>query len=311
MPNQNPMEFAARVGDPIQHTKTFIWGVIGGIAAGLLVAAVIVFPPTALLEAAGFACAGAGGLGALATWGSVSAVAAGVSFGKTLGEDSGSHFNYIAGDIKEGSPTIAIGRGQPRAARMSSTLRCHDGNKVATGSICVFYDKPLWNASRKMLDYTDCGGQIEDGCHTVNVGGESIARPGAKIKEKASLTYRLIFLGIDALGTYGSFAASPLRWASMADKFVSGGKILSAVTKTYKATSDNITALPYAKEVDAIGGLAAKGPGFARDLGTLRSANDVAKNAKLLSDLGGGGAKLGSYTNPSAPHIPSYGGGHP
>ena len=77
-------------------------------------------------------------------------------------------------------------------------------------------------------------------------------------------------------------------------------------TKSYKVASDLGAPLPYAKEVDAIGGLAAKGPGFVADGKTFFAANDVAKNAKLLTDIGGGAGKLGSYTNPGAPHIPSY-----
>ncbi len=259
-------EYAARVGDAVTHTRKFsagaLCGVIGAVIGGALT---YFFPPAA---PAGVALI----LEASAT------VTAWIGAGKTIGEVVGSGIkNKAGGDIAKGSPTIAIGLGMPKAARLSDALKCHpDKPGIATGSKTVFMDVPCWNAARR-LDWTTCGGQINSGCESVFIGGVQVQRPGTTISESAGLLYKIAFITNDAVSV-----------ASGLQKLATGIAELAEAKHGEKAST-----------VAGVVSVVAKGIGTANSIDPVPGAGGADKGsaavkaAKTLVDLSGGATPKG------------------
>ena len=304
------IEFAARQGDPVAHSKKFSWGVIGAIAGGIACGVLLfVFPPAGLAALAAGAEVTTGAV-VVGTAAAVSTTAAGISGGKALGEVVGSYqINPNAGDIADGSPTVATGLGQPRAARMSSPLRCHPGDQVATGSDSVFIDPPEWPASRK-LDYTSCGGQISDGCPTVLIGGNPVKRVGTEIKERPGTGYKVTFLVIDIVGTAAGLVQVPenlARWGTNA-WYVNASQIAKIAGAGVKV--ETWTDVPTAKTQDATVSPVLKGISAASDIATGRMTPD--KIVKAGADVVGAGSKGTALIGGTpAPKVPTIGSGGP
>jgi len=194
------LEVAARVGDPVQHSHRFGLGMLGAIAGVALGVALVVL--TAPISLPAIAAAGVVG-GTMLVAG-----AAGTVIGSTLavegvGETIGSHIAAPnAGDIADGAHSVFTGPGMPKAARMSDPVKCHSGESIAEGSDTVFIEN--WNASRKS-DQTTCAGKIQDGCHSVLIGGNPIGRAGTAGRSELPKWFQNTKWGLDWAGTILGF----------------------------------------------------------------------------------------------------------
>lgn len=173
-----PLEHAARVTDPIAHTKDH--------TAGNIIAVLSVIGAVALLPVVLPAIAAGGGV-LLTTLLVTRNVLQAVSFvGNVVGTGVlvGDVADFvlsgyeIEGQIVTGVPTVHIGLGSNDAANafLITTVDCHDAS-VASGSITVSF--MLFGASRRH-DGTSCGGLIAAGCPTVLIGGDSAFTPGSE-----------------------------------------------------------------------------------------------------------------------------------
>ena len=181
------MDYAARVGDPVQHSYVQTGGEVGelaGFAVGAAVVAVTAEATVATTTVAVTALCGAltiatGGLfaavlvGVLVTAAAVGTVTKMMSAGQKIGEAVGkTQTNPHAGDIADGAKTVFIGAGMPKAARITDPVSCHVGKKILSGSKTVIIEAQC--ASRKG-EKTECSGYIRDGEHSVLIGGESVS----------------------------------------------------------------------------------------------------------------------------------------
>jgi len=159
---------AARIEDPIEHSKGWLAGALGalaGLVVGVLLVAAIIF----------FAPAAAAIIGAI---GLISLGLGMVSLGKELGDrffkKKFEAERKVVGDIGQGSPDTTIGSRELFAARVTDKVKCHRGKVVATGVKEITINK--LPASRKD-EKTQCLGKILKGCPTVLYGGESSEFP--------------------------------------------------------------------------------------------------------------------------------------
>lgn len=272
------LDFAARQGDLINHANTEGGGLLGaaiGLVVGVVVVvlAVIFFPVTITVAVVA---------------GAIALVAGLVMLGKSVGETAGSQQIVVAGDILDGSPTIATGPGQRRAARMNDPLKCHAGQKIADGSETVFMEG--WNASRKG-DGTECAGTIKDGCETVLIGGAVIGMAGTEKREMPMpWLYTWGFRAVDAVGTIaGFFSVSGPRLA--AQYTLLGVSALAKVTSEAVGTSTTAgKVIGYLGDAANIGAAIAGGkPGDAVGVGNGINTG-VSEAAKIGGDIVTGGA---------------------
>jgi uncharacterized Zn-binding protein involved in type VI secretion len=216
-----PLDRAARVGDPIQHTQAEGWGLAGALAAVVVAVVIVAAAPIAVPLA-------------------IATITGAALVGKGLGETVGSTRPVSgAGIIVEGSPTVFTGPGMPNAARMNDPVDCHEAKKIADGSDSVFIEG--WNASRRK-DGTWCDGKIEDGCPTVEIGGNTIGQAGSEARTELSAQYRAFFKVVEVVNTISSLGSKEaveevVLWAA------------GTAVSTYGQT-DN----PGAREVALLGG---------------------------------------------------------
>jgi uncharacterized Zn-binding protein involved in type VI secretion len=235
------LEPAARVGDPVEHSHRFSFGMIGAIAGVALGVALVVL--TAPISLPAIAAAGVIG-GTLMVAGAAGTVITSTLVVEGVGETIGSHVAAPnAGDILDGAHSVFTGPGQPKAARMSDPVKCHSGESIAEGSDTVFIEN--WNASRKG-DATTCAGKIQDGCASVLIGGNPIGRAGTANRSELPVWFQDTKWGLDWANTILGFVDGKGEVKSMAKI---GLQIAGAGVKAYGQSS-----LPGAKAVGYYGG---------------------------------------------------------
>ncbi len=173
----------------------------------------------------------------------------------------------------------------------------------------MFIDPPEWPASRK-LDYTSCGGQISDGCPTVLIGGNPVARVGVEIKERPGTGYKVTFLVIDIIGTAAGLVQVPENLAAWsANKWYVNASQLSKIAGA-GIKVENWTEVPGAKTQDAVASPVLKGISAASDIATGRMTPD--KIVKAGADaIGAGGKGAALIGGTPAPKVPTIGSGGP
>jgi len=156
---------AARIGDDIGHTSA-VTGLLAGIAAGLVVGALIV--------------------GSIVTGGAL-AVALGAVFVAGMGATGGllgmaigqRNEGSVAGKIGSGSPDVfTVGRNQARARVDFVDCDDHGAKYIATGSSTVFVNRE--QAARRG-DRTERDAKLHADQETVLFGGETALAPGMSI----------------------------------------------------------------------------------------------------------------------------------
>ena len=155
---------AARVGDPIQHSNSFMGMMIGaaiGFAVGLAIAAVAI----ALAPATG-------GLSLMAAVGAIGGVMAFTGQGALMGEEKGAKSKTPTGEIIVGDHGVII-NDKPAARGVTDTAACKkDGSapqKIAQGSQTVFING--YPAAR-VGDRLVCDGEIASGSPNVFIGAD-------------------------------------------------------------------------------------------------------------------------------------------
>jgi len=261
------LERAARVGDPVEHTHRFAggaWGLLAGVAIGV---AIVLTAPVSIpagIVAGGLVVAGMAGT-----------VLTSALVAESVGETVGAHVSAPnAGDILDGAHTVYTGPRQPRAARMSDPLKCHEGQTIAEGSDSVFIEN--WNASRKG-DATQCGGKIQDGCANVLIGGNSIGRHGSADRSELPGWFQNTKWGLDWASTILGFVNGKGELKVGVDLLLQAS---GAVVKGYSQTN-----LPGAKAVGAYGG-AIVGAGKLRQMGSPSTWGAGAKLAGKTAQAG-------------------------
>ena len=151
---------AARLGDPIEHTRSlggFLIGAAIGFAVGIAIVAATVMTggaALAIVAAAGGAMAATGGMA-------------------LLGEKLGSTSSYSAGNIVADCDQGIIINDLPAARAIIDQANCsrdgHDPQKIAQGSKTVFFDG--YPAARQG-DKLQCDGRIADGSPNVIIGAD-------------------------------------------------------------------------------------------------------------------------------------------
>ncbi len=218
---------AVRVGDDILHTDAHNWGVlgiVGGLAAGLVVGALLV----------GGTIATGGALAVV-----VGATLLGGGLGGGLGKILGSHHSAGAkGKVLTGSPNVFIGFDKKPAARAEADVaHCEEhsdsepaleqpaiiGKKIAQGSEHVLINGHY--AARKG-DRGTCDFTLGDGWATVVIGGPPKTVAGLTITSETASIEGLI-LGMTLVGgallmvpaaaaIVSGGAAAGLGWGSIA-----------------------------------------------------------------------------------------------
>jgi RHS repeat-associated protein len=171
------MPKAARKDDQIEHSSA-LGGVLVGLAAGALVAAVIGAEVVS---------------GGMATFAFAAMVAGGASLGGTIGEALGGFLHSDAGPITTGASKVFIGR-KPAARAVVDRLTCHP-DVIAQGSRTVMIEN--FPASR-VDDQTACDGKIGQGCASVEIGKE----PGTYVNIGREVPLWLE-IGVQVLGLVG------------------------------------------------------------------------------------------------------------
>ncbi|MEZ4443946.1 MAG: PAAR domain-containing protein [Polyangiaceae bacterium] len=205
------LEQAARLDDPIEHTRSALGSIVGGLlglAVGIALAAATI---------------ATGGL-ALAVVVAAVGTAAGVTvLGSTLGELAGKLFHHTPGDIDIGSQTVFVGHPTLNAARATDPVKCHSGEKIRSGCRLISIEQlPAARATEE----TTCAGKIKKDacCPTVWYGGPSVAvlpvRPSGELPTWMPITRDI--LGIISLigggvGLWSKVATAP--WATLATRW--------------------------------------------------------------------------------------------
>lgn len=150
----DPLESAARIDDPIEHTGAMLGAVLGAIA-GIVVGVAIV---------AAFAMTGPIGIFMLVAGAAVMFSGIGEFLGKKF-------YKHEAGDIAEGSSTVFVEGPTRKAARTFDKVKCHSGQFIVTGTLTIEIEG---RKAARVTEETRCDGKIKKGADTVKYGGPSV-----------------------------------------------------------------------------------------------------------------------------------------
>ncbi|MFO0551598.1 MAG: PAAR domain-containing protein [Polyangiaceae bacterium] len=220
------LEPAARIDDPIEHSRTVAGTVVGALVGiGVVVVG---------WEAAATATVGAA---LLALWQGRTVISGFMSAGNWIG----SLIKFSAGDIADGSPNCYVGLGPRRAARALDPVKCHSGQKIVTGCKTIFIN--TMNAARK-TEKTSCDGEIKDGCATVLYGGDSVQVAPRRLSGEMPLGLFLVneligltnpFSRLSATTSLGRTLEVADRLADWGDKAATNAQRIAEQTGHYEA----------------------------------------------------------------------------
>jgi RHS repeat-associated protein len=191
---------AARLGDPIEHTRAlegFLIGAVVGLAVGAAVVAATV----------------ATGGAALAVVAAVGTAAATTGGGALLGHAIGELTTYRAGQIAPICSTNVLVNKKPAARAIIDVGACsRDGpppKRIAQGSKTVMINK---KPAARVDDRLECDGKISDGSSNVRIGREA----GTYLEITPEVPEELLV------------AAEVLMWAGTAVALLAGGAAAAA-----------------------------------------------------------------------------------
>ncbi len=150
----DPLECAARIDDPIEHTGAMLGAVLGAIA-GIIVGVAIVVA---------FAMTGPVGIFMMVAGAAVLFSGIGEFLGKKF-------YKHEAGDIAEGSSTVFVEGPTRKAARTFDKLKCHTGEYIVSGTLTIEIEG---RKAARVTEETRCDGKIKKGAETVKYGGPSV-----------------------------------------------------------------------------------------------------------------------------------------
>lgn len=212
------MPVAARLGDPLQHSNE-MWGLLTGLAVGLVIGAAIV------------ATGGAAAVVLVAT--AAGAVATGAGVGEMLGSLQLAG-GTITGKIATGSPDVAInGMLAARAfASAGDSVQCdgvpplylppsHQGKRIAQGSASVAING---QPAARVADKIECGAQIQSGSTNVLIEGGQVTKLEIATEVPGWLNNGIMLLGLgSAVILVGPVLALAGLGGGLAGGFVASG----------------------------------------------------------------------------------------